>query len=89
MSEFTICVHWWELWACSRTTRSISSQRHATSVFTGGSWQFSVSNNWIKMPELPITDNPLKSIKGCMKHLKGKYTSVELQHEATKLFAKR
>ena len=38
--------------------------------------------------ELPRTHDPLKSLVGCMKHLRGKITSVELQHEAMKLWLK-
>ncbi len=37
---------------------------------------------------LPKPKDLFKSLKGCMKNLKGKYTSVELQHEAVKLWAK-
>ena len=46
---------------------------------------------WIKDEDkqLPKFKDPIKKIEGMMKHLKGKYTSVELQHEATKLWAKK
>ena len=47
---------------------------------------------WIKEEyhTLPHTSrDPLKSLYGAMKHLRGKYTSVELQHEAMKLWAKK
>ena len=45
---------------------------------------------WLKAEEkVPATiENPLSKLKGILKHLKGKYTSVELQHEAVKLWAK-
>ncbi|MBS3150153.1 hypothetical protein J4455_05725 [Candidatus Woesearchaeota archaeon] len=46
----------------------------------------------LKMEEngkLPKFKDPVKKIVGMMHHLKGKYTSVELQHEATKLWAKK
>ena len=36
-----------------------------------------------KLPELK---NPIKLIIGSMKQLRGKYTSVELQHEAPKIW---
>ena len=46
--------------------------------------------DWINVnnEDLPHVKDPFKSIRGCMKHLRGKYTSVELQHEAVKLWAK-
>lgn len=34
-------------------------------------------------------DDPVKLIKGGLSKYKGKYTSVELQHEATKIWAKK
>ena len=37
---------------------------------------------------LPRVDDQIKLIDGIMSHLRGKYTSVELQHEALKLWAK-
>lgn len=39
--------------------------------------------------ELPRVKDPLNRIEGLLKHLRGKYTSVELQHDATKLWAKQ
>ena len=44
---------------------------------------------WIQLEdkELPPIKNPIEAISGMMKSLKGKYTSVELQHEASKLLA--
>lgn len=46
---------------------------------------------WIKSEEkpLPKLKDPFKNIRGCMKELKGKYTSVELQHEAKNLWPKK
>ncbi|MBI5066218.1 hypothetical protein HZA97_08335 [Candidatus Woesearchaeota archaeon] len=47
--------------------------------------------NWMKeqyKPESTNFDDLLNSLRGVMKHLKGKYTSVELQHETAKLWAK-
>lgn len=34
-------------------------------------------------------DNPTKLIRGMLSKYRGKYTSVELQHEATKIWAKK
>jgi len=39
--------------------------------------------------KIPKVEDPIKEITGMMHHLRGKYTSVELQHEATKLWAKK
>lgn len=46
--------------------------------------------NWIKVEDrqLPKSKDSIKAIRGIMKHLRGKYTSVELQHQATKLWTK-
>jgi len=46
---------------------------------------------WIKKVDinLPKIKDSIKAIRGAMKHLRGKYTSVELQHEAMKLWAKQ
>lgn len=46
---------------------------------------------WIREEDkqLPKFKDPVKKIEGMMQRLKGKYTSVELQHEATKLWAKK
>ncbi|MBS3099007.1 hypothetical protein J4462_02240 [Candidatus Pacearchaeota archaeon] len=40
---------------------------------------------WIEVEdkELPKLNNPAKVIRGVMKNLRGKYSSVELQHETT------
>ncbi len=46
-------------------------------------------SQWLKQQEKPrisAAKDPLKAMRGCMKHLRGKYTSVELQHEAQKLW---
>ncbi len=45
---------------------------------------------WVKegTTELPKAKDSIKEIRGIMKHLKGKYSSVELQHEAVKLWVK-
>ncbi len=49
--------------------------------------------NWVKIKESkkPIkkVSDPLKLIEGCMSKYKGRMTSVELQHEATRLWAKK
>ena len=46
--------------------------------------------SWVREEEkkLPQVDNPVSLIDGILSHLKGKYTSVELQHEAVKLWLK-
>ena len=38
---------------------------------------------------VPIIEDPFKLVRGMLKDLKGKTTSVKLQHEATKLWAKK
>ena len=38
--------------------------------------------------DLPKSTDHLKSLIGCLKHLRGKVTSVELQHEAMKIWTK-
>ena len=47
--------------------------------------------SWIKTEEkpLPKVKDPIALLEGCLAHLKGKYTSVELQHEAKKLWLKK
>ena len=47
--------------------------------------------SWVKTEErtLPKVKDPFKNLRGCMKHLKGKYTSVQLQHEAKQLWLKK
>ena len=39
--------------------------------------------------KLPKVDDPFKLVRGMLKDLRGKTTSVELQHEATKIWAKK
>ena len=39
--------------------------------------------------KLPKVEDPFKLVEGMLGHLKGKMTSVELQHEATKIWAKK
>ncbi len=45
---------------------------------------------WVKQQSqaLPKVKDPIRLIEGVLSHLKGKYTSVELQHEAAKLWIK-
>lgn len=45
---------------------------------------------WVKeeSDQLPKVKDPFKLVEGIFSHLKGKYTSVELQHEAIKLWIK-
>lgn len=45
---------------------------------------------WVKQQSqaLPKVKDPIHLIEGILSHLKGKYTSVELQHEAAKLWIK-
>ena len=45
---------------------------------------------WLKEQEqidVPMKRDPFKTLRGSMSHLKGKYTSVQLQHESVKLWA--
>lgn len=46
---------------------------------------------WIREEEmtLPKVKSPVAMIEGMLSHLRGKYTSVELQHEVTKLWVKK
>ena len=39
--------------------------------------------------KVPKVDDPFKLVRGMLNELKGKTTSVELQHEATKIWAKK
>ena len=39
--------------------------------------------------KLPKVEDPFKPVEGMLSHLKGKKTSVQLQHEATKIWAKK
>ncbi len=45
---------------------------------------------WIReqKKELPKSENPIALIDGILSHVKGKFTSVELQHEAKKLWSR-
>ena len=46
---------------------------------------------WIKkhaFSDLPPIENPLNLLEGLLSHLRGKKTSVELQHEAKKRWIK-
>ncbi|MDI6721209.1 MAG: hypothetical protein QMD85_02370 [Candidatus Aenigmarchaeota archaeon] len=49
-------------------------------------------SNWVnerRRKPLKRTENPIKLVKGMMSEYRGKYTSVELQHEATKIWTKK
>ena len=48
-------------------------------------------SDWVmqKSNKLPKVEDPFVLVRGILKHLKGKKTSVQLQHEATKLWAKK
>ena len=48
-------------------------------------------SDWVmqKSNKLPKVEDPFVLIRGILKHLKGKKTYVQLQHEATKLWAKK
>ena len=39
--------------------------------------------------KIPKVEDPFKLVEGILSHLRGKKTSVQLQHEATKLWAKK
>jgi len=47
--------------------------------------------NWVNQQstKIPKVKDPFKLVRGMLKDLKGKTTSVELQHEAVKSWAKR
>ena len=47
--------------------------------------------NWMNQQptRVPKVKDPFKLVRGMLKDLKGKTTSVELQHEAVKLWAKK
>ena len=47
--------------------------------------------NWVmqQSTRFPKVKDPFKLVRGMLSDLKGKTTSVELQHEATKLWAKK
>ena len=48
-------------------------------------------SRWVmqQSTKIPKVDDPFKLVEGMLGHLKGKKTSVQLQHEATKLWAKK
>ena len=48
-------------------------------------------SSWVMQQSMtvPKVDDPFKLVRGMLKELKGKTTSVELQHEAVKLWAKK
>ena len=48
-------------------------------------------SSWIiqQSTKIPKVDDPFKLVEGMLSHLKGKKNSVQLQHEATKLWAKK
>ena len=48
-------------------------------------------SSWImqQSSKVPTVKDPFKLVRGMLSDLKGKTTSVELQHEATKLWAKK
>ncbi|MBS3097023.1 hypothetical protein J4480_06325 [Candidatus Woesearchaeota archaeon] len=47
--------------------------------------------NWVmqQSTKIPKVDDPFKLVRGILSHLKGKTTSVELQHEAMDLWVKK
>ncbi len=46
--------------------------------------------NWVNKEEIiPKVNDSFSLVRGMMKEFRGKYTSVELQHEAIKLWAKK
>ena len=48
-------------------------------------------SSWVtqQSTKLPKVDDPFRLVEGMLSHLKGKKTSVQLQHEAAKLWAKK
>ena len=47
-------------------------------------------NDWVETQanDMPKVHDPIALLDGMLKHLKGKMTSVELQHEARRLWTK-
>jgi len=47
--------------------------------------------NWVmqQSTKIPKVDDPFKLVRGILSHLKGKKTSVQLQHEAMDLWVKK
>jgi len=47
--------------------------------------------NWImqQSTKIPKVEDPFKLVAGILSHLRGKKTSVELQHEAVSLWTKQ
>ena len=48
-------------------------------------------SSWVNQQssKVPKVEDPFKIARGVLKHLKGKKTSVQLQHEASKLWMKK
>lgn len=48
-------------------------------------------SGWVmqQSTRIPKVDDPFKLVEGMLGHLRGKKTSVQLQHEATKSWAKK
>lgn len=48
-------------------------------------------SDWVHQQpsEIPKVEDPFKLVRGILKHLKGKKTSVQLQHEVKDLWAKK
>lgn len=48
-------------------------------------------SSWVTQQStiLPKVEDPFKLVEGMLSHLKGKKTSVQLQHEAVKSWAKK
>lgn len=48
-------------------------------------------SSWViqQSSRIPKVDDPFRLVEGMLMHLRGKKTSVQLQHEATNLWAKK